>query len=54
MVSQSHKKASGCEVCAMWCPHTVEMMVLSSATKNVLRRTETIRRTVLAVDCFGW
>jgi hypothetical protein len=30
------------------------MMVLSRATRNVLRRTETIRRTVFAVDCFGW
>lgn len=32
--------------------HTVEIMVLSIATRNMLRKTETSRRTVCSVDGF--
>lgn len=38
----------------MECPHTVEMMVLSRATRNMVPKTEISRRTVLSVDGFCW
>lgn len=38
----------------MKCPHTVEMMVLSRATRNMVPKTEISRRTVLSVDGFCW
>ena len=37
----------------MYDAHTVEIMVLSSATRNMATKAETIRQTTLTVDCFS-
>lgn len=46
------QKLLECRVRSMNCHHTVEMMVLSRATRNMLKKTDISSATVFAVESF--